>query len=229
MSLVSRYVAVALCVVLWGCRSTTSDDPALGAAAAPPPASLVGTTWLVEDIDGGGVLDRVQSTITFQSGARIVGSTACNQYFAAIQLSDTTLGVGVVGSTRRACSPAVMNQETRFVASLGAVRTYRLDGPVLLLLDETGSPRLRLIRVGGSAAPGHAFDCADGPSFVLTPVGDDADLALAGRVRHLTRRRTGSGVRYSDDEVAVWNRGRAALLELEGRTYRCAESGTGSP
>ena len=48
--------------------------------------------------------------------------------------------------TRRACPPAVMDQEQRFVAALAAARAYRQEGDVLLLLDEGGRPLLRLSR-----------------------------------------------------------------------------------
>ena len=96
-----RFSALALCVALSACQTAA---PA-GAARSPADVPLSGTSWIAEDIDGGGVLEAVQSTLTFESDERIVGLAGCNSYFAPIQLSGTTLRSGAIGSTRRACPP----------------------------------------------------------------------------------------------------------------------------
>jgi putative lipoprotein len=122
-----------------GCQSV--------APTAAPPATvfaLVGTAWIAEEIEGRRGLDQVQSTLTFESAERIVGSTGCNRYFAPLQVSGTALRIGMGGSTRRACPPEVMDQESRFLAALDAIRTYRRDGSTLLLSDAGGQVRLRL-------------------------------------------------------------------------------------
>lgn len=43
-----------------------------------------------------------------------------------------------------ACPPAVMDQESRFLAALGAVTAFRAEGGKLLLLDQGGRVRVRL-------------------------------------------------------------------------------------
>jgi len=121
--------------------------------AAPPAAAftLVGSAWIAEEIEGRRVLDQVQSTLTFESAERIVGSTGCNRYFAPLQVSGTALRVGMGGSTRRACPPEIMEQESRFLAALDAVRTYRRDGSTLLLSDDGGQVRVRLKQTDATA------------------------------------------------------------------------------
>ena len=197
-----------------------------------------------EDIEGRGVLDQVQSTLMFESAERVVGSTGCNRYFAPLQVSDTTLRVGMGGSTRRACPPAVMDQESRFLAALEATRAYRRDGGTLWLLDESGRALVRLTRMdtaaerqepaeppptagGPQAGPlaSYAFDCSGGPGFVITQVDSEAiNLALPDGVRRLTRERTASGAQYSDGQITVWNKGQEAALEISGHTYTCVEN-----
>jgi heat shock protein HslJ/uncharacterized membrane protein/membrane-bound inhibitor of C-type lysozyme len=221
-----RLSAMALCIALSACRSAAPADGARAPGEAPP---LAGTSWVAEEIDGVGVVEGVQSTLVFESDERIVGSTGCNQYFAPLRRTGATLRIGTMGSTRRACPPLVMNQERLFVTALAAATTFRLEGRLLWLIDEGGRVRLRLTRVGERAEAARAFECADGPAFVLVPVlGGDAALELSRDVLRLTREPTASGARYSDGRVSVWNKGAEALLELGGLTYRCAESRAGS-
>lgn len=139
--------ALALCLVnVTGCSSAAVDKPRSDRKAG---ISLAGTSWVAEDIDGRGVLDQAQSTITFESESRVVGSTGCNQYFAAAQISDKAIQFGNAGSTRRACPPPVMDQEKRFLAALEAARTYRMKERVLELLDGSGRVVVRLVQTQG--------------------------------------------------------------------------------
>ncbi len=82
-----------------GCRST---EPAV------PAASLIGTSWLAEEIDEQRVLERVGSTLSFDSAQRISGQAACNRYFGALELGEGTIRLKPAGTTRMACAPAVM-------------------------------------------------------------------------------------------------------------------------
>jgi putative lipoprotein len=137
--------ALGLALLVAACRTSSPD---VGGPVSA--ATLVGTAWLVEDIGGRAVVDGVRSTLTFESAERVVGSTACNRYFAPVTLSGATLRFGTGGSTRMACPPPVMDQERRFLEALTAVRTYRLAGATLHLLDETGRGVLRLTRSPGA-------------------------------------------------------------------------------
>jgi putative lipoprotein len=118
-----------------GCRSTQ---------AATPAPSLIGTSWRAEEIDGRGVLERPESTLSFENAQRIAGHTACNRYFGGLELGDGTIRLKPAGTTRMACPPAVMDQESRFLAALGAATGFRAEGGKLLLLDEGGRVRVRL-------------------------------------------------------------------------------------
>jgi len=229
-------IAFGLAVVLVsvvGCRSMEAPP-----ARQPPtisPASLVGIWWVAEDIEGRGVLDRVQSTLTFESPQRISGRAACNSYFGTVESGQGTHRLKPVGTTRMACPPAVMDQEQRFLSALGTVTALRFDAGKLLLVDESGRVRVRLAPLppgGGASVPvpvqAHAFDCGGGMSFVMVRTegalpGQAIDLVLASGRRRLSRVPTASGERYADGGVSVWNKGSEATLELDGRTYTCTE------
>lgn len=110
----------------------------------PPP---IDGNWLAEDIGGRGVIDRAQSTLGFNDQGGVSGSGGCNQFNGPVEKWGATLTIGPLVSTRRACTPALMDQEDRFLAALEAVRTYRFDGPWLLMADGDGDDLLRFTRL----------------------------------------------------------------------------------
>jgi len=139
--------ALAVALLAFGCTSAAPTAPA-GAALA----SLEGTAWLAENIDGGGVVDRVQSTLAFDAGQKVAGRAACNRYFGTYQQSGGMVEIRPGGTTRMACLPAVMEQEARFLAALGTVRKARHEGDTLVLLDGGGRVRLRLTPIARQSA-----------------------------------------------------------------------------
>jgi putative lipoprotein len=144
------WVALATSLVAMGCASGGVDETARAprdarpAESSPVATSLAGTAWIAEDIDGGGVADRVRSTLGFERDGRIFGNGACNRYFGTVKLTGDRLQLTPVGSTRMACPPAVMDQETRFLAALAATVSFRSEDGKLVLLDQAGTTRVRL-------------------------------------------------------------------------------------
>jgi len=124
------------------------------AVDGPLADSLQGTEWLLEDLNGTGVMDRVQTTLRFDEGDRINGSGGCNRYFSGIQFSETgatatsqPVSIGAVGSTRMACPPAVMNQEDRFFESLQTAQRIEQDGPYLYIYSEGQEQPMRFTQL----------------------------------------------------------------------------------
>jgi heat shock protein HslJ len=115
--------------------------------AAPQPvvlASLEGTSWRAEEIDGVGVVEGVRATLIFDAGQKVAGLAACNRYFGTYRQTGDTLEIKPGGMTRMACPSVVMDQETKFLAALGAIRKARREGDTLVLLDDDGRVRMRL-------------------------------------------------------------------------------------
>ena len=109
----------------------------------PVPSAWKGSNWLAEDIKGGGVIDNVQSTVSFASGGRVTGSGGCNRLFATATIAGDTLMFGGVGTTRMACAPALMDQEQKFLGALAATKVFRFDGPYLKFYDGNGAELIR--------------------------------------------------------------------------------------
>jgi heat shock protein HslJ len=116
---------------------------AAASALASDSARLMGRTWLAEDIGGGGVIDNVQSTVSIEAAGKVTGSGGCNRLFGAAKISGSSLAFSGLGTTRKACPPAVMQQEQKFLAALAATRTFRFTEQHLKLYDGSGAELVR--------------------------------------------------------------------------------------
>ena len=129
------------------------DIPMVQVASDAPAASLpalVGPTWVAEDIDQRGVIDRLQPSVSFTPEGRAQGHGGCNAFTGGYTIVGDALVIGGEGgrlaTTMMACTPAVMDQEGRFLDALGRVRAWQLDLGRLVLLDDAGAPILRFWR-----------------------------------------------------------------------------------
>lgn len=113
---------------------------------------LIGSQWLAEDIDGAGVVDRSHSTLRFAAVDKVDGDTGCNRFVGPLAADGTTIRLGPLATTRRACAPALMDQERRYLQALARAAALRLDNG-LLLLDDTGTPLVRYSRVEATSPP----------------------------------------------------------------------------
>jgi putative lipoprotein len=129
-----------------GDAASARPPDAAESAGAGDEAALVGPTWVAEDIQGRGVIDYLQSSITFTAEGRAQGFGGCNNFTGGYTLDRATLALGPLASTRKACPPAIMNQETRLHQALGKVRGYRFENGLLILLDAESVPVMRLWR-----------------------------------------------------------------------------------
>jgi putative lipoprotein len=129
-----------------GRDAASAAPPQEAGAASGDAVSLVGPTWIAEDIGGGGVIDDLQSHITFTAEGQVHGFCGCNNFTGGYTLDRKTLALRPLASTKKACPPAIMNQETRFHQALGKVRGYRFQNGLLILLDAESVPVMRLWR-----------------------------------------------------------------------------------
>jgi len=125
---------------------TASAGPAMAGAApaARPDAAallvrLQGTEWLLEDIAGRGVIDRLQSTLGFPQAGQLAGSGGCNRFMGPARVAEGRLAIGPLATTRMACAPAAMTQEQRYLGLLGQATGLRLEEPWLLIDTPEGA------------------------------------------------------------------------------------------
>jgi putative lipoprotein len=124
----------------------TGETAASGQAAAKAPAkaaALVGTSWVLEDLGGTGVIDAPHATLEFPDANRAVGSGSCNRFSGGVTLGDSTIAFSRMISTKIACAPAVMSQETRYLQALQDAQRYALGEASLMIYTKAMDKPLR--------------------------------------------------------------------------------------
>jgi len=147
-SFLARSAAIA--VLGAGCAS----GPIAGSASPDPDArpsgaqALYGPEWVVEDIDGRGIIDRSRVTFNFAPDGHVWGRASCNSYRATFATEGDRLTISRAISTRMACAPALMQQESRFLAILTGTHRFAIsaDGALTLQSSGAGTIRARLER-----------------------------------------------------------------------------------
>jgi heat shock protein HslJ len=104
--------------------------------------ALSGTSWLVEDIAGRGVVKESQASIRFDEGGRASGSTGCNRFNGAVTIDGRTIKFGQTAITKRGCIPSLMDQELRFLKALEEVSSFAMSKDGLLYLYGPNSEQL---------------------------------------------------------------------------------------
>ena len=116
---------------------------------APQPSGalvpdLAGTGWVLEVVGGIALVD-VEPTITFGGDGTVAGFTGCNTFSGTYALDGATLSFGPLATTKMACADPTMFVESAFLAALGGVTGWSLDGDGRLALD---GPRPLILRPG---------------------------------------------------------------------------------
>lgn len=133
-----RRAALAAAVLLVAACAADGSGASDAAGEALP-----GTAWLAEDIQGGGVLDRLRTTLSFLGDGRVAGTGGCNRFNGPVEVKGQSIHFGSLAVTMMACSPAVMQQEERFFAALTAASQWkRTPERKLVLSDAAGKPVL---------------------------------------------------------------------------------------
>lgn len=168
---------------------------ALGAASCgagevlvPTPASVLleDTRWVVTGFSIGGVGGVLPAgaglTLDFDDSGGVRGSAGCNSYFGQVSFPAGGIAVTGLGSTEMACEPGVMERESRFLAALGLVSVFSLDGERLTLATADGITSIDL----AAFTPEPDRPLA-GTTWVLSTLidGDTASSVVAGTAPQL--------------------------------------------
>ena len=126
----------AAAFALAGCASVSLDEP------------IETQTWRLVSLYGSpvavGTDPQAEPQVSFNNG-QVSGSGGCNRVSGSYQRTGTTLKIGPLASTRRACIDAGRTQvETQFLAALQGTTRYTLAGGELVLIDGNGQTLARL-------------------------------------------------------------------------------------
>ncbi len=120
-----------------------------GMITAPPkstpstsPRTLVGSWVLKSYTDGKGgsipVMAAAPVTAKFMGDGSLSGSSGCNQYSTTYSLSGESISISQAATTRMACEPLVMVQETAYLTLLPKAGKFVIFGDSMTLYDSTG-------------------------------------------------------------------------------------------
>lgn len=109
------------------------DEQVLRGCGGEPRQLLLGK-WLIEEVDGRGLVAGSRPTLQFDAEGRIGGHGSCNSYGGEYALSGEGLGIRDVFSTMMACDDPLMQQEQGIFAILQAVVRFELSADGALLL-----------------------------------------------------------------------------------------------
>jgi heat shock protein HslJ len=104
---------------------------------------LVGTEWVVFEIDGAVVSARRPPTIGFGDDGRAYGTGGVNRWFGTFELADDQLRIGPAGSTMMAGPPELMAQEQRFLRAVEGTHAVTVGGGEIVLERAGATLRLR--------------------------------------------------------------------------------------
>lgn len=100
---------------------------ALAGCAAEPIKLQQERSYVLEWIGERPLMDYSHLTLTLAADGRAYGNAGCNHWFAPYTLDGDKLSFGTVGSTRKLCAPALMEQEKRFLQALTTVQRWDIS------------------------------------------------------------------------------------------------------
>jgi putative lipoprotein len=106
---------------------------------------LAGSSWVLLDLNGDGVVTDTHVTLDFDGKGRATGNGSCNRYFATVEISGSSIRFGAVGATRMACATAVSLQEVKYFEALESANRFVLEDGALSIYGGASRP-LRFTR-----------------------------------------------------------------------------------
>lgn len=122
-------------------------EPVPAVKAALDPAVLHGGTWVVEDLNRGGVIDNTRLTLVFAEDGSVSGSTNCNSFAGKAEATGTKITFGPLAMTRKACLAEALNrQEHAYTAALTGEMDWTITADGALELTGAEGRRVLLRR-----------------------------------------------------------------------------------
>ncbi|MCJ0742705.1 META domain-containing protein [Pedobacter montanisoli] len=147
------FLIIALAVVAAACNNTntnskTTTDTLATQTKAVVTADLFGTQWKLNELNGKAIkLDtafKKEPHLVFEKETnKFNGNAGCNNFMGSFKLKDSNgIELSQVGATMMACPNLAV--ETEFLDAMKKVKTYHIEGNVLMLNDEKNTTLAKL-------------------------------------------------------------------------------------
>ena len=93
---------------------------------------------------GHGPIAGTELTAMFTPDGQVSGNAGCNTYNGPYKLDGTSLTVGPLATTMKACEQAIMDQEAQFLTALQTPTTVEPSGATVTLRDASGATQVIL-------------------------------------------------------------------------------------
>ena len=104
-------------------------------------SSAMNTKWVLEDINGQGVTDFAHIWIRFDGDRKIYGSGGCNNFRGNYSIENHEFKTQPLAMTRKACSPSLNIQESKFMQALRNIRAMHTQDNILYMTGSTDQLR----------------------------------------------------------------------------------------
>jgi heat shock protein HslJ len=214
-----KYVLALSALAFTGCATTN------GSSGAAP--NLSGTRWIVTRIDGSTPLRNSNLHADFGVDGRVNGDSGCNSFSGPYIQKGSTVDIGELLSTRRACADADrQRQETRVLAILQDATSARLDHGQLSLRAPAGSLLLApgsVTEVADTAYRRAQYDC-EGSALTVQYDTGRAKLEWRDGQDILNQREAASGIWYESSHNTLRGKQQDLVWTRDGHgTRTCRE------
>lgn len=133
-------LALAACAAAAAPQTPPAPDGGQAQTLPPaPPPGLAASSWTLTDLNGAAPIAGDLPTLAFDAAGQAAGSAGCNRYFGTFTEDGAAVTFGPLGSTKMACAPEVMQQETTFLQLLGDAASFAVAGDTLTLTTGSGA------------------------------------------------------------------------------------------
>lgn len=107
---------------------------------------LWSTSWRLEELAGGAVIDGAQATLAFLEQGQVAGNGSCNQFHGGATIAENRIAFGPLATTRMFCGEEVMRQENDYLGALREAERFEVREPFLYIYAAGRPHPLRFIR-----------------------------------------------------------------------------------
>ena len=101
-------------------------------------AELTGVHWRAVSVGDREIAEDSGVFIQFEVDGSVKGNSGCNNFFGSLEKSDSGIGMGQLGSTRKACPGPAMSLEATFLEAITQTDDIKSGRGTMRLLDSDG-------------------------------------------------------------------------------------------